>query len=195
MPPGNIALRLDLREPRKGIDNVLLPRRRHHARRCDRTLFAVRPGFLPCWVAASSWTQSRKSRISFRPSFSSGTAPPHRVHFRSVFEYSSWVRCAGFPERKVLYQYGFESRRHRWSPTPPATATLPDPFRPVALCLCVLPSRRSRRINWADLDGPRPRVIGRIDSCTQEKGQCRGAFEIKGPKGGCGHALMRSLGR
>jgi len=72
------------------------------ARKCDRTLFEVRPGLLPRRAAASSWTQSRNSRISFLPSRSSGTAPPHRDHFRSVVAYSSRVRCAGVPERRYF---------------------------------------------------------------------------------------------
>ena len=72
------------------------------ARKWERTLFEVRPGFPLSRLTASSYTQSRNARISFRPSFSMGIEFPQRVHFLRVVEYSSQVLCAGFPERRYL---------------------------------------------------------------------------------------------
>ena len=94
VPPCHVALLLVPRKSRQHLDDVLLPGPGHHGAKMRRTLFAVRPGFVPCCAAASSWTQSRKSRISWRPSSSSETPRPQRSHFLSVVEYSSRVRCA-----------------------------------------------------------------------------------------------------
>src|SRR5690606_14602765 len=128
------------------------------ARRCERTLFAVRPGLLPCRVDASSWTQSRNSRISFLPRRSNGTAPPHRDHFRSVVEYSSRVRCAGLPERKYLVTtdssvvgiIDLQRRRRLLSSAIPA-----DRQRR----LCLLPSREFFEPCQAAAGEPASRVV------------------------------------
>lgn len=134
------------------------------ARKCDRTLFEVRPGFRACRAVASSWTQSKKSRISFRPSCSIGTAPPHRDHLRRVVAYSSRVRCAGLPERRYFVTIdssvvGIVDLQRRRRP-------LPCPIRSDQVALCCASCRVE--VAWPDLDGPRPKVIGRNGGCTEE---------------------------
>jgi hypothetical protein len=162
MPPGNIALRLDLEEPRKAIDNVLLPCPRHHGSQMRPHLIrstAWIPSLLGCGVFVNP---IEGVADLFRPEIleRDGAAPS------SPFSERRRVLLAGplcwISRTEAFSHYGFESRRRRWSPTPTTTATLPDPFRPVALCCA---SCRVK-VDWPDLDGPRPRVIGRAGGCT-----------------------------
>ena len=72
------------------------------ARKWSRALFAVRPGLVPSSATARSWTQSRNSRISFRPRFSISAPPPHSSHFLRVVWYSSRVPRAGLREPRYF---------------------------------------------------------------------------------------------
>ena len=91
-----------LRKPRQRVNQILLPGPRDNRSQVFARLVRMCPGFVPSSAIARSYTQSRNSRISLRPSRSMGTPPPHDFHFASVVRYSACVPGAELWERKYF---------------------------------------------------------------------------------------------
>jgi hypothetical protein len=119
--PCNVTLRPQFRKPRESIDEVLIPSPRHYSAK-------VRPHFVrsAAWVPRLSRydilvapVQQLANLFPAEVFRRHRTSPPRPLaECRGGFFAGSlcWVARA-----EVLRDNGFECRRHRWSPAPPAT--------------------------------------------------------------------------
>ena len=129
-----VALGFELRKPRQGIDQVLFPSPRHHGAQVgtDLVCSSARIFSLPCRGVVLDPIQELPDFIASELVEWNSTTPANPLsECRGVFLSRSlrWIS-----RTEVLCNCCSESRRHCWTPAPPALAPMLDPLRPMALC-------------------------------------------------------------